>query len=63
MCRVAHFRPTLTAITRAPNAFYIAWDKIARDRDSFTAWIKENVLAGTPADFARHVTRRAANAA
>ena len=45
------------------NAFYIAWDKIARDRDSFAAWIRENVLAGTPADFARHVTRRAANAA
>ncbi|ATU94683.1 CoA transferase subunit A [Phyllobacterium zundukense] len=45
------------------NAFYIAWDKIARDRDSFTAWIKENVLSGKPEDFARHVTRRSANAA
>lgn len=44
------------------NAFYIAWDKIARDRDSFTAWIKENVLAGKPEDFARHVNRRAVNA-
>lgn len=45
------------------NAFYIAWDKIARDRDSFTAWIGENVLAGKPEDFARHAVRRAANAA
>lgn len=45
------------------NAFYIAWDKIARDRDSFTSWIKENVLSGKPEDFARHVTRRTANAA
>jgi glutaconate CoA-transferase subunit A len=44
------------------NAFYIAWDKIARDRDSFTAWIKENVLAGKPEDFARHVNTRAVNA-
>lgn len=36
------------------NAFYIAWDEIARDRDSFTAWIKENVLDATPEDFAKH---------
>lgn len=36
------------------NAFYIAWDEIARDRDSFTAWIKENVLDATPGDFAKH---------
>jgi glutaconate CoA-transferase subunit A len=26
------------------NAFYIAWDRIARDRKSFLAWIRENVL-------------------
>lgn len=45
------------------NPFYIGWDKIARDRDSFTSWIKENVLSGKPEDFARHVTRRTANAA
>jgi glutaconate CoA-transferase subunit A len=45
------------------NSFYIAWDKIARDRDTFTAWIKENVLAAKPEDFARHVTRRAVKAA
>jgi glutaconate CoA-transferase subunit A len=26
------------------NAFYLAWDEIARDRDTFTAWMKRNVL-------------------
>jgi glutaconate CoA-transferase subunit A len=26
------------------NAFYIAWDEIARDRDTFKAWMEENVL-------------------
>src|SRR5437763_6186507 len=26
------------------NAFYLAWDKIARDRDRFTAWITKHVL-------------------
>src|SRR6476619_7993501 len=26
------------------NAFYIAWDKVARERESFLAWMKENVL-------------------
>jgi glutaconate CoA-transferase subunit A len=26
------------------NAFYIAWDEIARERDTFTAWMEENVL-------------------
>jgi glutaconate CoA-transferase, subunit A len=36
------------------NAFYIAWDKIARDRDSFLAWMKANVLEKSPADFAVH---------
>ena len=27
------------------NAFYIAWDEIARDRDTLPAWMQENVLA------------------
>ena len=51
---------TITAIVKAPrgahpsyahgyyqrdNGFYIAWDKIARERDSFLAWMKANVLA------------------
>ncbi|MBZ5726590.1 MAG: CoA transferase subunit A [Acidobacteriia bacterium] len=26
------------------NAFYIAWDKIARERETFLAWMRENVL-------------------
>ena len=34
------------------NAFYIAWDPIARDRDSFLAWMKENVLGARPEAFA-----------
>lgn len=34
------------------NAFYIAWDKIARDRDTFLAWMNDNVLSKSAADFA-----------
>ena len=34
------------------NAFYLAWDKIARDRDSFLAWMKANVLEQGPEAFA-----------
>lgn len=45
------------------NAFYIAWDKIARDRDSFLAWIKQNVMEKRPEDFARHAGNQSANAA
>lgn len=41
------------------NAFYIAWDEIARDRQRFTAWIKENVLDAKPEDFARHAAKSA----
>jgi len=26
------------------NAFYSAWDRISRDRDTFTAWMREHVL-------------------
>ena len=36
------------------NAAYIAWDKIARDRDSFLAWMQDNVLARGPDAFAAH---------
>jgi glutaconate CoA-transferase subunit A len=39
------------------NAFYIAWDPIARDRDSFLAWMKTNVLEQGPEVFADHVRR------
>ncbi|MCY1291149.1 3-oxoadipate CoA-transferase subunit A [compost metagenome] len=45
------------------NAFYIGWDEIARDRDSFTAWIKENVLDAKPEDFAKHAGSKPARAA
>ncbi|MBV7518323.1 CoA transferase subunit A [Ensifer sp. ENS12] len=45
------------------NAFYIGWDEIARDRDSFTAWIKENVLSAKPEDFAKHAGNKSAKAA
>jgi glutaconate CoA-transferase subunit A len=37
------------------NSFYIAWDKIAADRDAFTAWMKENVLEAGPEVFAERV--------
>ncbi|MBP2234147.1 glutaconate CoA-transferase subunit A [Sinorhizobium kostiense] len=45
------------------NAFYIRWDEIARDRESFTAWIKENVLDAKPEDFARHAAKNSVKAA
>lgn len=41
------------------NAFYIAWDPIARDRDSFLAWMKANVLEAGPEAFAVHARRSA----
>ena len=39
------------------NAFYLAWDKIARDRDTFLAWMKVNVLEKGPEAFAVHSKR------
>ncbi|QRM53941.1 CoA transferase subunit A [Sinorhizobium sp. BG8] len=45
------------------NAFYIAWDAIARDRESFQAWIEENVMKGKPEDFAKYSTKKPARAA
>jgi glutaconate CoA-transferase subunit A len=36
------------------NAFYIEWDKIARDRDTFGAWMKANVLEKSADDFAQY---------
>jgi glutaconate CoA-transferase subunit A len=41
------------------NAFYKAWDPIARDRDSFRAWMQANVLSSGPEAFRRHVGRAA----
>ncbi|MEX0752495.1 MAG: CoA-transferase [Xanthobacteraceae bacterium] len=39
---------------RRDNAFYKAWDEIARDRDGFLAWIKANVLEQGPEVFAKY---------
>jgi glutaconate CoA-transferase subunit A len=36
------------------NAFYKAWDRIARDRDGFLAWVDEQVFRSGPEAFARH---------
>lgn len=44
---------------RRDNAFYKKWDEIARDRDSFKAWIDENVLRKGPEAFAVHAKRAA----
>ena len=42
------------------NAYYKAWDAIARDRDGFLAWMKTNVLESGPQAFAVHARRLAA---
>ena len=33
------------------NAFYVAWDAIARDRDRFAAWMDQHIVNGRPEDF------------
>ena len=53
---------TITAVVEAPggarpsythgyyerdNAFYLAWDAVSRDRDRFTRWMHDHVLAGS----------------
>ena len=47
---------------RRDNAFYLAWDDVARDRDGFLAWMKANVLDKGPDAFAAHRHRLAATA-
>ena len=42
------------------NSFYIAWDKISRERESFLAWMEENVMSKGPDAFAVHAGERAA---
>jgi glutaconate CoA-transferase, subunit A len=42
------------------NAYYKAWDAIARDRDGFLAWMKTNVLDSGPQAFTVHARRLAA---
>lgn len=39
---------------RRANAFYIAWEDISRDRETFLAWIRENVLNTGPETFLTH---------
>jgi glutaconate CoA-transferase subunit A len=41
------------------NAFYKAWDIIARDRESFAAWMKANVLDKSPEVFAQYARKPA----
>ena len=36
------------------NAFYIQWDDIARERDTFLKWMDENVMAKGPEAYAVH---------
>jgi glutaconate CoA-transferase subunit A len=44
------------------NAYYKAWDAIAKDRDTFLAWMKANVLEQGPAVFAAHARKMLAAA-
>ncbi len=41
------------------NAFYKAWDPIARDRDTFLTWIDANVMKKSAEDFARYAKKAA----
>ncbi len=41
------------------NAFYKNWEPISRDRDFFTAWMKDNVLGKGPEIFAANARRAA----
>src|SRR4029453_15096150 len=44
------------------NAYYKAWDAIAKDRDTFRAWMKANVLEQGPEVFAAHARKMLAAA-
>ncbi|MGE0116697.1 MAG: CoA transferase subunit A [Dongiaceae bacterium] len=41
------------------NAYYKAWDEIARDRESFLAWMKVNVVEAGPEAFRQHAEKAA----
>jgi glutaconate CoA-transferase subunit A len=45
--------------SKRANDFYIAWDKISRDRETFLAWMKANVLEKGPDAFAAHAGAKA----
>lgn len=42
---------------RRSNAFYKEWDAISRNRDTFLAWMKANVIEKSPEVFAEHVRK------
>ncbi len=44
------------------NAYYKKWDAISRDRDTFLKWMDENVMKGSPADFAQYARKHRAAA-
>ena len=44
------------------NSFYKAWDDIAKDRDSFHAWMKANVLDKGPEAFVQYARKHQAAA-
>ena len=44
------------------NKFYLDWDDISRERDTFLKWMDENVMAKGPQDFARYAGPFAARA-
>ena len=39
------------------NSYYKKWDDIARERDTFLAWMKQNVIEKGPDVFAEHVRK------
>ncbi len=39
------------------NKFYIDWDDISRERDTFLAWMDANVMKATPETFAVHAKK------
>ncbi len=39
---------------RRANGFYIAWDRIARERETFTEWMRVNVLESGPESFRKY---------
>ena len=51
-CPAAPTRASRWATAVRDNAFYQAWDAIARDRDTFTDWIDRHILS--TADFAEY---------
>ncbi len=41
------------------NSFYKQWDDVSRERDSFHAWMKANVLDKAPRPFAKYARNNA----